>query len=90
VCWSGHPGHPAIFFQKHLPDLVRWKFSQPCLDQRSDDSTAHFVQKTIGFDNECEQAPASLDFASAYGANRRCPFVSGRGSKRTEIVLAGD
>src|SRR5664280_2228017 len=61
---GGHAGHAPVFFGQHPPDFIRREFAQPDLHQRADNTPAHFVEKSVAFDDEGQLRAALFDVAT--------------------------
>src|SRR2546426_8430613 len=85
-----HARHLAVLARQHLAYASGGELSQTYLDEGADDAAAHFVKKTVAFDDEGEQMPALLDIAAGQSANGGCLGIALVRGKRAEIVLADE
>ena len=64
-----HACSAPILVRQHLAYAAGGKLSQTDLDEGADDAAAHFVKKTVAFNNQREETSATPDLATGYGTN---------------------
>ena len=65
VRWRGHSSDAPIFARQNFRDIIRRNLPLPDLNECSNDSPAHFVEKTVAFDNYREQLAVLLDVTTS-------------------------
>src|SRR5687767_4553177 len=81
---GGHAGAAPIFSSQHFLHAIRFELPTSNLDQRSHDSTAHLVKKSIALQDEGEQRTSPADIASCQSPDRALRLVgagAGEGCK---------
>ena len=84
----GHASGAAIARMEHLLQIGDREFAAANLRERADNSTAHFVEETIPFDDEGEQRAFAHHVAMRQRADCRFHFVIAIRGERFEVVLA--
>ena len=74
---SGHAGDATILLCEHRFDLGTGEFSLADLHERSDDSAAHLIKKTLAFDDKRQAGAASFEIATGQRAHCGFPSVAG-------------
>src|SRR5262249_18408005 len=69
LSWCRHSGNPPIFAGQHGFDFLWPKPAQSNLNQSSNNTATHLVQKAIAFDDESEQGSFPDEFTSGKRTN---------------------
>src|SRR5258708_5425417 len=85
---GGHARNAAVLAGEYSFDVPDGYLMLADLRQGPNNAPAHLVEKTVPFDDEGEERPASFDVATVEGADGGFHFVIAGGGEGFEIVPA--
>src|SRR5436190_4417903 len=90
VCRSAHSGFAPVAGGEHGFELLSSELAASRLHHGPDDTAAHFIEKSVPFDDEREQGSTATDIASSESADGGFHFIIARRGEGFEIVLSDE